>query len=199
MTVSKAGHTHRYQCMGDFNLGRNNPVGHHILNIFIHLAATLTLYGVVRRSLLRPRFGDRFAGRAPYLAFAAALLWMAHPLQTQCVTYIIQRGESMAGLFYMLILYAMLRADESEDQEGYSWLRFAWYMLAVVSVVLGYASKETMASVPGAVILFDRIFLARSIREMIRRRWIFYLFFLLTWAAFTAWHLMRAQDRKSVV
>lgn len=174
------------------NLGRNNPIGHHVLNIFIHLAATLTLYGIVRRSLLRPRFGDRFVGRAPYLAFAAALLWMVHPLQVQCVTYIIQRGESMAGLFYMLILYAMLRADESEVEEGYSWLRFGWYSLAVCSVVLGYASKEIMASVPGAVILFDRIFLARSIREMIRRRWIFYLFFLLTWAAFTAWHLTRA-------
>jgi tetratricopeptide (TPR) repeat protein len=174
------------------NLGRNNPVGHHVLNIFIHLAATLALYGVMRRSLLRPRFGDRFVGRAPYLAFAAALLWMAHPLQTQCVTYVIQRGESMAGLFYMLILYAMLRADEAEDEEEYSWLRFAWYMLAVVSVVLGYASKEIMASVPGAVLLFDRIFLARSFREMIRRRWIFYLFFLFTWAAFTAWHLSRA-------
>jgi protein O-mannosyl-transferase len=174
------------------NLGRNNPVGHHVLNILIHLAATLTLYGVIRRSLLRPRFGDRFAGRAPYLAFAAALLWMAHPLQTQCVTYIIQRGESMAGLFYMLILYAMLRADEAEDEEGYSWERFAWYWLAVASVVLGYASKEIMASAPGAVILFDRIFLSRSLREMIRRRWIFYVFFLATWAAFTAWHLTRA-------
>jgi tetratricopeptide (TPR) repeat protein len=174
------------------NLGRNNPVGHHVLNILIHLAATLTLYGVIRRSLLRPRFGDRFAGRAPYLAFAAALLWMAHPLQTQCVTYIIQRGESMAGLFYMLILYAMLRADESENEEGYNWERFAWYWLAVASLIFGYASKEIMASAPGTVILFDRIFLARSIREMIRRRWTFYLAFLATWAAFTVWHLTRA-------
>lgn len=175
------------------NMGRNNPVGHHVLNIFIHLAATLTLYGIIRRSLLRPRFGERFAGRAPYLAFAAALLWMVHPLQVQCVTYIIQRGESMAGLFYMLILYAMLRADDCDVEEGYTWSRLGWYSLAVVSVILGYASKEIMASVPAAVILFDRIFLARSIRQMIRRRWAFYLMFLLTWAAFTAWHLTRAE------
>ena len=174
--------------------GRNNPVPHHVLNIFIHLAASLTLYGVVRRSLLRPRFGDRFAGRAPYLAFAAALLWMLHPLQVQCVTYVIQRGESMAGLFYMLILYAMLRADESEENERYSLTRFAWYFLAIASLILGYASKEMMASVPGAVILFDRIFLARSWRELIRRRWLFYIVFLLTWAAFTGWHLYRAKE-----
>src|SRR3954447_22904200 len=132
-------------------MGRGNPLGHHVLNVLIHLAATLTLYGVVRRALLSRRFGGRFAGRAEYLAFAVALLWMLHPLQVQCVTYVIQRGESMAGLFYLLILYAMLRADESEDEEGYSWERFAWYVFAVLSLILGYASKEIMASAPGAV------------------------------------------------
>src|SRR5262245_26269609 len=94
-------------------LGRNNPVGHHVLNVFIHLAATLTLYGLVRRTLLLPRFHGRYDGRAPYLAFAVALLWMLHPLQVQSVTYVIQRGESMAGLFYLLILYCVLRANAS--------------------------------------------------------------------------------------
>src|SRR5918993_1470138 len=85
--------------------GRSNPLPHHVFNVLIHLAATVTLYGVVRRALLSRRFGDRFAVRAPYLAFAVALLWGLHPIQVQCVTYVIQRGESMAGLFYLFILY----------------------------------------------------------------------------------------------
>ena len=33
-------------------VGRNNPLAHHVLNVLIHLAATLTLYGLVRRALL---------------------------------------------------------------------------------------------------------------------------------------------------
>ena len=45
-------------------MGRNNPLAHHLLNVLIHLAATLTLYGVVRRALLSRRFGERFVGRA---------------------------------------------------------------------------------------------------------------------------------------
>src|SRR5262245_7657231 len=68
-------------------VGRNNSLGHHILNVLVHLAAGLTLYGVVRRGLLSRRFGDQFACRAEYLAFAVALLWLVHPLQVQCVTY----------------------------------------------------------------------------------------------------------------
>ena len=174
-------------------LGRNNPVPHHVLNVFIHLAATLTLYGLVRRSLLRPRFHGRFEGRAEYLAFAAALLFMLHPLQVQCVTYIIQRGESMAGLFYMLILYAMLRAEEVDREAPYAtYRRLGWYILAVYSVVLGYLSKEIMASAPAAVILFDRIFLSQSWRDLLRRRWLFYICFFIAWGGFTAWHMTRA-------
>jgi len=175
-------------------LGRNNPVGHHVLNVLIHLAASLTLYGVVRRALLSRRFGNRFAGRAEYLAFAVALLWMLHPLQVQCVTYVIQRGESMAGLFYLLILYCMQRADAAGPGERYTWPRFGWYALAVLSLVLGFGSKEIMVTAPGAVLLFDRIFLAGSIRAMVRRRWLFHLLFVLVWAGFTGWHFHRAAE-----
>ena len=189
------------------NLGRNNPIGHHILNVLIHLAATLALYGLVRRTLLLPRFHGRYIGRAPYLAFAVAVLWMLHPLQVQCVTYVIQRGESMAGLFYLLMLYAVLRGNEVGSQPfavvepdngtvargpRLGRRRCAWYALAVISLVLGFGSKEIMASAPAAVLLFDRIFLTRSLRMMIRRRWAFYLFFLITWAGFTGWHMSRA-------
>lgn len=175
-------------------MGRSNPLGNHVLNVVIHLAATLTLYGVVRRALLSRRFGDRFAGRAEYFAFAVALLWMLHPLQVQCVTYVIQRGEAMAGLFYLLILYCMQRADAADPEERYAWSRFGWYAAAVVSLVLGFGSKEIMVTAPGAVLLFDRIFLAGSIREMVRRRWLFHLLFILVWAGFTGWHFHRAAE-----
>ena len=40
------------------------------------------------------------------LAWSIALLWVVHPLQTQSVTYIVQRGESMMGLFYLATVYA---------------------------------------------------------------------------------------------
>jgi protein O-mannosyl-transferase len=200
-------------------MGRNNPLGHHVLNVLIHIAAGLTLYGVVRRALLSPRFGGRFEGRAEYLAFAVALLWLLHPLQVQCVTYIIQRGESMAGLFYLLMLYAMQRANAvgaprhppvTEDagdgvpnavpvERWYHvrWRTVPWYALAILSLILGWGSKEILATAPGAVIPFDRIFLAGSIREMIRRRWLFYLVFLTVWGGFTYWHLTRATGSSS--
>jgi protein O-mannosyl-transferase len=199
--------------------GRNNPLPHHVFNVLVHLAATLTLYGVVRRALLSRRFADRFADRASYLAFAVALLWMLHPLQVQCVTYVIQRGESMAGLFYLLILYGMLRGEAaagprpsevrfepeeadyaepgtrpSERWSGVNWRTVPWYALALVSLALGFGAKEIMVTAPGPILLFDRIFLSPSLREMVRRRWLFHLLFLLVWGGFTYWHFQRAAE-----
>ena len=83
----------------NYALGGLDVRGYHVLNILVHLAATCALYGVVRRTLLLPQWSGAIRGRATPLAFFCALLWGLHPLQTESVTYLVQRAESMAGLF----------------------------------------------------------------------------------------------------
>ena len=83
----------------NYKLGGLNPAGYHALNLGVHVLAALTLFGLVRRVVRLPRFAGRYDDHADYLAFAVALLWLVHPLQTQSVTYIIQRCVSMMGLF----------------------------------------------------------------------------------------------------
>ena len=45
-------------------------------------------------------------------ALAVALLWTVHPLQTESVTYIVQRAESLVGLMYLLTFWCFIRAAE---------------------------------------------------------------------------------------
>jgi len=63
---------------------------------------------------LRLRSGRALAGwmdgDAVLIGFSAALLWTLHPLQTEAVTYVIQRAESLMGLFYLLTVYCFIRA-----------------------------------------------------------------------------------------
>src|SRR5690606_21338236 len=59
------------------------PRGYHLLNTLTHVAAALALFGLIRRTLRLPRWGGRFDSGAGRLAFAVALLWLAHPLNTQ--------------------------------------------------------------------------------------------------------------------
>ena len=113
-----------------------NVGSYHALNLLIHLLAGLILFGVVRRTLLRwsalsptrllangvakrvgdppsPGFGGlRNALDPTLIAFAIALLWTVHPLQTESVTYVVQRAESLMGLFYLLTVYGFIRSVE---------------------------------------------------------------------------------------
>jgi Flp pilus assembly protein TadD len=90
--------------------------GYHAVNLAIHVLAGLTLLGIVRRSLQQPVLQKRFGEASLPLAFAVALIWTVHPLQTESVTCIIQRTESLMGLFYLLTLYCFIRGVESGIQ-----------------------------------------------------------------------------------
>ena len=159
--------------IGDWNvlghhLGPLNVLGYHLLNFAVHCVAGLTLFSLVRGTLRLPPMDKRWGRWADPIAFVAALLWLVHPLQTQAVTYIIQRCESMMGMFYLLALYCVLRASQSARP----WI---WYITGVAAVWLGMGCKEVMATAPLVILLYDRIYLSSCWAMVFRRRWAFYL------------------------
>ena len=158
----------------NYALGGYNVWGYHAFNLVVHILAGLTLLGIVRRTLLQPALRARFGGAANELALATAVLWTVHPLQTESVTYMIQRAESLMGLFYLLTLYCFIRATESQRVR-------LWYGLCIVACALGMASKEVMVSAPVMVMLYDRAFLSESFREAWRQRRPLYLGLSATW------------------
>src|SRR6266404_3105362 len=69
----------------NYALGGTTVSGYHLLNLAIHILAALTLFGVVRRTLLQPTLRERFGDVAEGLALAIAVIWAVHPLQTEAV------------------------------------------------------------------------------------------------------------------
>lgn len=136
------------------------PGSYHAVNLAIHLAAALVLFGLARRTLLRV---PALAADALPLALVVASLWSLHPLQTESVTYLIQRAESLCGLFYLLTLYCFARAAAATQPRS-------WQVAAVVSCFLGMGTKEVMVSAPLMALVYDRAFLAGSWREAWRQR-----------------------------
>ncbi len=149
---------------------------YHAVNLTIHILAGLTLLGVARRTLLQPVLRAKFGADASPLALAIALLWTLHPLQTESVTYISQRSESLMGLFYLLTLYAFIRAAGSAPD------RRRWMIICVGSCFLGMATKEVMVTAPLMALLYDRTFVAGSFREAWRRRRPLYAGLAASWA-----------------
>jgi tetratricopeptide (TPR) repeat protein len=144
---------------------------YHVANLAIHILAALTLFGIVRRTL-----STRAGPRAASIAFCAALIWVLHPLQTESVTYVVQRAESLMGLFYLLTVYCFIRGSETESR-----VRNLWFTLCVGACLLGMATKEVMVSAPLIVLLYDRTFVSGSFREAWRRRWMVFSGLGATW------------------
>ena len=200
----------------NYAVSGENVWSYHALNLAIHAAAALALFGLVRRTLASLSLNLSSFNRAA-AALAAAALWALHPLQTESVTCIAQRTESLCGLFYLLTLYAFARATLPAVQPppGWSaltptrWLALSafaratlpavqlppgwsaltptrWLALSVVSSALGMATKEVMVTAPVLVFLFDRTFVARSFAAAWRARRIYYVALAATWLGLLA-------------
>jgi Flp pilus assembly protein TadD len=161
----------------NYALGGLNVRGYHAFNVLVHILASLALWGVVARTLAAPRLRGRFGGRAA--AFAVALVWSVHPLLTEPVTYIVQRTELLMGLFYLLTLYASLRAWDSARPAR-------WEAVAVACCALGMASKEVMVTAPVMVVLHDVLLRGEPWPALARRRRRLYAGLGATWAVLVA-------------
>ncbi len=155
----------------NYAIGGTAVGGYHVMNAVIHALAGLVLFGLVRRTLAREE-------KATGIALAVAVLWVVHPLQTESVTYVIQRAESLMGLFYLLTVYSFVRSvEDGADRRKAA----VWQVLAVVACALGMATKEVMATAPLMVWFYDRTFVAQSFGDALRRRWRFYGALAGTW------------------
>ncbi len=157
----------------NYALGGTQVAGYHALNLLIHVLCAWALFGLVRRTLLLPALRARFGGDAVLLAATAAFVWALHPLATESVTYLVQRVESMAALFYLTTLYCLVRSAGGA--------RRAWETAAVLCCLFGMATKEVVATLPLAALLFDRTFLTGSFSQALRERRGFYVSLACTW------------------
>jgi tetratricopeptide (TPR) repeat protein len=171
----------------NYALGGLEVGGYHWVNLAIHCLAGLVLFGVVRRSLLQPVLAESLGQAAVPIAFTTALLWLLHPMQTEAVTYLIQRAESQVGLCYLLTLYAFIRATTAAEGT-------LWYVLTVVFCLLGMAAKEVMATAPVMVFFYDRTFVAGTFAGAWRRRWWLYVALAATWLLL-AWLMLGSGSR----
>jgi len=152
-----------------------NVQGYHLFNLCLHLSNSLLLYWLVLLTLRTPLFmrmltPERGKRSGPPAALLVALFFVAHPVQTEAVTYICQRFTSMATLFYLLALdlFIAWRLDpvrpplaEGAGRVGGRTYRPALYGLAVASTLLAMFSKEIAFTLPLMIVVYDVMFFGK--------------------------------------
>ncbi len=159
----------------NYTISELQPWSYRAVNLLLHGLTALTLFGLLRRIMSQPVWATTCRSFSTPLALVIALLWAVHPLHTNVVTYTSQRAEGLAGLLYLLALYALVRGIVSSHKSLY------WWIICIVVCYLGTMAKETIATLPIIALVMDRLFFASSWREVFRQRAVVHVGLLSSW------------------
>lgn len=135
----------------------------HAVNVAIHALAVLGLYVLMVQ--LGRRAKPAMGGRAVVaLAWVAAAVFAVHPIQTQAVTYVVQRMASLSGLFCIGSLLCYVRARSSEAGSPR-----LWFAGAAASWLFAVGSKESAAAFPAVIWGYEWLFVSNSNRRVLAR------------------------------
>lgn len=163
----------------NYAVSGTTPWSYHLFNILVHAAGACAVFGLGCLALRRVRADWLRQQDVALLAGIIAAVWALHPLQTEAVTYVIQRAESLASLSILLTLYCAARAAESPNPAR-------WRVAAWLSCLAGIGCKETVVVTPLLVVLYDRAFLAASWRDVWTARWKSHFALACTWLPLAA-------------
>ena len=139
----------------NYKLNGLNVTGYHIINLLIHIANALLVYALIKFSFRTPHLRERsFKRYSSSIALLSALFFVAHPVQTQAVTYIVQRLASLATMFYLLSLVSYIRSRLSVSPTE----RYSFYAVSIISAVLAMKTKETSFTLPVTITLYEVLF-----------------------------------------
>lgn len=137
--------------------GGLEPHGYHVVNIIIHILTAIGFFLFLEGTLLlSPSPSMREKGFL--VSGLAGLLWLVNPLQTQAVTYIVQRMASMAAMFYVWSLFFYMKGRVSPLKGG----RYLFAILALLSGILAFGTKQNTYTLPVFILLYEMIIVRRG-------------------------------------
>jgi tetratricopeptide (TPR) repeat protein len=156
----------------NYRISRFDPTSYHIVNFFIHYIASIFLYFLFIETWKTPALKDGESKISKKLVgFVAAGIFLLHPLQTQSVTYIIQRSASLAGMFYLATVYWYVKARLA-PKRGVS---LGYYVVFALSALGAVFSKETAVTLPVMIALYEIFFFETSIKSLIGNKMFLFL------------------------
>jgi len=155
----------------NYCFGGTEVYGYHMVNLIIHVLSSIFLFLFVYHTLSLPLLKERYGLNSYFIALLATVLWAINPIQTQAVTYVVQRMTSMAGMFSIMAMYFFLKGRISPQNP----LKAIHYFICCACGILALGSKENAVMIPMLMLLYDLFLIKGITRKSIKR----YSFFLL--------------------
>jgi tetratricopeptide (TPR) repeat protein len=149
----------------NYHIHQLHVFGYHVLNLAIHIGSALLSWWLVRLILAAPGMRrDEIARHRDLVALFVSLIFVSHPLQTQGVTYLVQRAASLATLFYLLSLSLYIKSWLSREKASCTWPGKLYYAGSLIAAVMAIFTKGIVVTLPLTILLVELYFLSMSFR-----------------------------------
>jgi len=159
----------------NYYFSKDNVFGYHFVNLSIHLLTSIFLFLFIYHSLNLPLLRAKYGPNSYFIALLATVLWAINPIQSQSITYIVQRMASMAGMFYIMSMYFYLKARICK----LNLLKVTFYFFCFIAGILAFGSKENAAMLPISIFFFDLFIIQGLTKENIKKNSLTFLILIL--------------------
>ena len=151
----------------DYHFWKLNPLGYHLTSLFFYFLTCITVFFAGR--LLVSRILDRPPDSVNRMALFAALLFAAHPVHVESVTWLAARKEVLQGFFFFLSFYLFMRFEEGQDG------RTRWKLLGgvLLTFLLAVLSKPSAVVLPAIFLLYEVTLRGEAVKSFLKRHWPF--------------------------
>jgi len=139
-----------------------NPFGFHLTNNLINIIASLFLFAILFRLFAKYKYGMS-------ASLISALIFAAHPVHTEAVSWVSGRTDSLVTLFFFAAFYFYIVYSESNEKKH--------FVFSMIFYMLGLMSKEMIVTFPVIIILFDFLWQKKSVSEL-KEEWRKYAYYI---------------------
>jgi len=163
----------------DYHFWELNPLGYHMTNIFLYILTCLMVYfTLLHLSMhLRERVSSDSHER---VAIGGALLFAAHPVHVEAVTWLAARKEVLQGFFFFLAFYLYLKGKEKEGGQ-----KIIFLSLVLVAILLATLSKPSAVVFPAVLLAYEMALRQNRWMDFVKRHWLFFLLSIFVSSLFT--------------
>ena len=149
----------------NYYFSKDRVFSYHLVNLIIHYITAVFLFLFIYTTLSLPFIETKYHDHSFFIALLASVFWASNPIQTQAVTYIIQRMASMAGMFYIISMYFYLKGRKAEIPRK----KITFFSLCVIAGLLAMGSKENAFMLPASIYLFDLFLIQGLTKEALKK------------------------------
>lgn len=152
----------------DYRIWKLNPIGYRITNLLFYILTCIMVFFSL--DMLSTNLRKGISGPSHRrVALFGSLLFAAHPVHVEAVTWLAARKEVLQGFFFFFAFYLYLTGKEKEGRQ-----RAILVVLVLLSILLATLSKPSAVVFPAVLVIYEMAFRRNQWIDFIKKHWIFF-------------------------